>query len=60
MMTLLKILSLIGLLLTIVPAFLVFAGTLTLQAHYTLMLIGTVLWFVAAPFWMLKKKAENS
>ncbi len=55
MKTLLKIVSLVGLLLTIVPAFLVFAGTLTLTTHYTLMLIGAVLWFVSAPFWMLKR-----
>ena len=57
-MTLLKILSYIGLLLTIAPAILVFSGILQLQQHYTLMLIGTIVWFFTAPFWMLKKK-EN-
>ena len=57
MMTLLKIISLIGLLLTIVPAFLVFSGNLQIEQHYTLMLIGTLVWFASAPFWMLKKKA---
>ena len=58
MMTVLKIVSLVGLLLTIVPAFLVFSGTLQLEQHYTLMLIGTLVWFLSAPFWMLKKKSE--
>ncbi len=58
-MTLLwKVLSLIGLLLTIVPALLVFAGTMAIESHYTLMFIGTILWFGSAPFWMLKKKTN--
>ncbi|MBN1481390.1 hypothetical protein JXA70_14045 [candidate division KSB1 bacterium] len=58
MLTILKIFSLIGLLLTIVPAFLVFSGTIIIESHYTLMLIGTVVWFLSAPFWMLRKKAN--
>ncbi len=55
MTIILKIISLIGLLFTIVPAFLVFSGSLAIEVHYTLMLIGTALWFGSAPFWMLKK-----
>ena len=58
MTTILKIVSLIGLLLTIVPAFLVFSGSLQIEQHYTLMLIGTVVWFLSAPFWMLKKRGD--
>lgn len=58
MMIILKILSLIGLLLTIVPAFLVFFDKLLLEQHYTLMLIGTLVWFLSAPFWMLRKKTN--
>ncbi|MBN1464978.1 hypothetical protein JXA02_04405 [candidate division KSB1 bacterium] len=54
----LKLVSLIGLLLTIVPALLVFRGTLQLEQHYVLMFIGAILWFGSAPFWMLKKKAQ--
>lgn len=54
MITLLKIISFFGLLLTVGPAFLVFAGILTLNMHYTLMLIGAVVWFLSAPFWMLR------
>ncbi|ARA94149.1 hypothetical protein AWN76_013965 [Rhodothermaceae bacterium RA] len=48
----LKLLSAAGLGLTIVPAFLVFAGRLTWEAHANLVLAGTILWFVTAPFWM--------
>jgi hypothetical protein len=57
MTSLLKIISAVGLLLTIVPAFLVFGGRIAIEQHYTLMLIGTIVWFFSAPFWMLKKKA---
>jgi hypothetical protein len=57
-MTVLKTFSFLGLLLTIVPAILVFAGTLQIQQHYTLMFIGAIIWFASAPFWMLKKKAQ--
>ncbi|MBN1559090.1 hypothetical protein JW998_02490 [candidate division KSB1 bacterium] len=53
-----KIFSLIGLLLTIVPAILVFVGKLQIEQHYVLMFIGTIIWFVCTPFWMLKKKAQ--
>lgn len=53
---LLKLISLLGLFLTIVPAFLVFAGKLTLERHYLLMLVGVFVWFLSAPFWILKKK----
>jgi len=54
-----KLLSVLALLLTLVPALLVFAGTLQLNQHYTLMLIGALLWFLSAPFWMLKKKQKE-
>lgn len=52
MMTLLKLVSLTGLLLTVVPAFLVFAGSISWEAHARLMLGGMVLWFLSAPTWM--------
>ena len=48
----LKLASAVGLALTVVPAFLVFAGTITWSTHAMLMFVGTVLWFVTAPFWM--------
>ena len=47
-----KILSLAGLALTIAPAFLVFAGRMEWSMHANLMILGAVLWFATAPFWM--------
>ena len=55
MKTILIIISLIGLILTIVPSILVFSNTINLAVHKNLMLIGTVLWFTTAPFWMNKR-----
>lgn len=50
------ILSMIGLGLTVIPAFLVFGGVITLHEHKQLMFAGTVLWFITAPLWMGKKR----
>ncbi len=60
MKTLVKLISVVGLGLTIVPAFLVFFHKITLQNHYHLMLIGTIVWFVSAPFWMNKKRDHEA
>ncbi len=54
MRLLLKSASLIGLGLTIIPAILVAAGSLSWTTHADLMAAGMVLWFVSAPFWMKK------
>ncbi len=43
--------SAVGLLLTIAPSCLVFAGLLTWQHHAQLMFAGMLLWFLTAPFW---------
>lgn len=56
MQNVLKIISYIGLLLTVVPAFLVFSGVIDLDSHKALMLLGTLLWFFSAPFWMNRQK----
>ena len=45
-------LSIIGLLLTVVPAFLVYGGVLSFATHKTVATVGSVLWLVTAPFWM--------
>ncbi len=45
-------LSYLGLLLTIVPGILVFAGLLDLPAYKSWMLAGTVIYFVTAPWWI--------
>ena len=55
----LKLLSYIGLVLTLLPSFLVFSGVISLDSHKTLMFIGTLLWFGTAPFWMNKKAEQN-
>ena len=48
----LMILSFGCLALTIVPSFLVFMQKMSMEQNKTLMLLGTVGWFVTAPFWM--------
>jgi hypothetical protein len=57
MKILLSSIALIGLLATILPSFLVFSGTIEPGAQKTIMGIGMVLWFVAAPFFMKGKKS---
>ena len=52
METILKLLSALGLALTVVPAFLVFGGVVSWETHATLMVVGMVVWFLTAPFWM--------
>ncbi|MDZ7346237.1 MAG: hypothetical protein ONA69_05510 [candidate division KSB1 bacterium] len=56
MMWIAKIISLIGLLLTLIPAVLVFTNRIPLEEHYRLMLFGMLLWFASSPIWMLRKK----
>lgn len=48
----LKLLSAVGLALTALPAFFVFAGAITWSTHALLMAVGMVVWFATAPFWM--------
>lgn len=52
MTVLLKLLSFVGLGLTVGPALLVFAGAISWETHASLMFVGTILWFGTAPFWM--------
>ncbi len=56
---LLKASSLVGLGMTVVPAFLVYSGALTWDTHVALMAVGAVLWFATAPFWMVKENATH-
>ncbi|WP_020531656.1 hypothetical protein [Flexithrix dorotheae] len=60
MKTILKLISLIGLILTIVPALMVFNGAMEKEMHKTLMFVGTVLWFGTVPFWMGKSDPQES
>ncbi len=55
MKTILKLVSLMGLLITIVPSFLVFADVISLDTNKLLMILGTLFWFISVPFWMDKK-----
>jgi high-affinity Fe2+/Pb2+ permease len=59
MKNILKIISLAGLALTIVPSTLVFKHVIDLKLHYNLMIVGMVLWFVSAPLWMKSKSLEE-
>jgi uncharacterized membrane-anchored protein YitT (DUF2179 family) len=51
----LSIIAAIGLGLTVIPAFLVFSGMMTLDFHKNLMVVGMLCWFVSVPF-LLKRK----
>ncbi|MBN2013487.1 hypothetical protein JW960_29425 [candidate division KSB1 bacterium] len=54
----LKIISFAGLLLTIIPSFMVFSQGMELNTNKYLMLLGTILWFACTPFWM-NRNANN-
>lgn len=54
MKKILMIVSFISLAMTIVPAFLVFAQKMSMEQNKLLMFIGTLGWFITAPFWMKK------
>lgn len=53
---LLKTLSFIGLILTIVPSILVFKEVISFDLHTTLMIVGMLLWFGTSPFWMKERE----
>lgn len=48
----LKIISYLGLAVSVAPAFLVFGGILSKPAYLNLMVIGMVMWFGTATFWI--------
>ncbi|SFT50527.1 hypothetical protein SAMN04489724_1044 [Algoriphagus locisalis] len=56
MKNILKIISFVALVVTLAPSFLVFKGIITPELSKTLMLIGTIVWFVSASFWMNKSE----
>ena len=60
MQTLLKLISYIGLILTVVPSFLVFSGVIELSFHKSLMFAGMLMWFLTAPFWMNKNEEQEA
>lgn len=60
MKRLLQAVSAAGLLLTVGPSILVFAGLMRWESHALLMAVGTVLWFVTAPGWMHEKPRHET
>lgn len=48
--SILKTVSWLGLILTLIPSIMVFGGVIEFPMHKTLMLVGTVLWFLTRPF----------
>lgn len=56
MNSLLKLISIIGLVLSIVPPVLFFIGTMEMSSMKLWMGIGMVVWMVTAPFWINKKQ----
>ena len=60
MKTILKITSILGLALTVVPSFLVFYGIVDKPTHFKVMLIGAIMWFATAPFWMKNPSLDDA
>lgn len=56
MKTLLIILSVAGLLLTLIPSFLLWYGTISWEQLNLYMAGGMVLWFATATFWLGRKR----
>jgi hypothetical protein len=60
MKTLLKITSILGLTLTVVPSFLVFYGIVEKTTHFKVMLFGAIMWFATSPFWMKNPSLDDA
>ena len=58
MKLLFKIISCIALMLTVLPSFWVLAGAVQVDLYKMLMLIGTGLWFLSAPFWIFEERKK--
>jgi high-affinity Fe2+/Pb2+ permease len=52
--------SLAGLILTLIPSIIFFAGGIDHSTQNSLVLIGTFLWFVSAGFWLGGKEKVES
>ena len=53
----LPIISYLALALVIVPAILYLTGSMDKPLMKTIMLVGTLAWFVSVPFWMGRKQS---
>lgn len=56
---LLRILSYLGLALSVGPALLVWKGVLSMPANLNLMAAGMLLWFLTAVFWIKEDRPES-
>ncbi|MCW9713293.1 hypothetical protein LQ318_10280 [Aliifodinibius salicampi] len=56
MRKILIIISIIGLVLTVVPSVLVFIQEISMEAHKQLMIVGMLMWFGTSPFWMKEQE----
>jgi hypothetical protein len=54
------VLSILGLILSIVPSLLFFLGSMDLDSMKLWMGIGMVIWMVTAPFWINKKEDRRT
>lgn len=50
----LQVISFVGLALSIIPAFLVFGEILSKEIYLRLMIMGMLMWFCTAVFWIKK------
>ena len=58
MKTLTILLSICGLLFTVIPSIFVLYNKITWDVHAMFMLVGMILWFSTAPIWMKPKSNE--
>lgn len=54
MKTFTQVISFLCLLLTLLPSFLVYLQLISPELNKTLMLVGTIGWFITASYWMNK------
>jgi uncharacterized RDD family membrane protein YckC len=59
MKQLLQMISLAGLILTLIPSILFFLGEISQSTQNLWMLIGTILWFLSAVFWLGGKEKTS-
>lgn len=59
MKTALRLVSYLGLALSVVPSLLVWAGKIDMSTNYMLLNVGMFLWFGSAVFWIKREKTEG-
>jgi hypothetical protein len=55
MTIILKSVSFIGLVLTLLPSFFVLTGSIDQEMNKNMMMLGTAMWFITVPFWINKR-----